>query len=389
MAGFDIQTSAPGKILLIGSYSVLERPNPGYVVTVDARVHVRLRYLENRKVRVSAPQFNVSGEGSIDPKTGNFDFALPKGMAVLKAAVEVPIKYLISIGADIPGFYLEAYNDAGFASGGSKIAKSGLGSSAGVTVAGITAALAASKHGSEALKMDKELIHKLAQLSHSIATGKIGSGFDVAAATYGSIIYTRYSQSLVGSLPEDYNGDDIAKAVKGNWDYSVESFGLPGRLGMVFANFVNESASTISLVSKVFEFKKRDPDRYGEIMKRLNAANLDALDALKNMEKGDRVMLESFMEHFEKGRHLTKELGRLANVDIEPDDCSQLIDRSKENGAFVAKLPGSGGKDSIVALTTKKADRQRLTDYLNSVNGLRVIDLNADNAGVRVDNVIS
>lgn len=34
-------------------------------------------------------------------------------------------------------------------------------------------------------KRDCMIIHNLAQLAHAVAQGKIGSGFDVAAAVYG------------------------------------------------------------------------------------------------------------------------------------------------------------------------------------------------------------
>jgi phosphomevalonate kinase len=390
MAGFDIQTSAPGKILLLGGYAVVERPNIGYAITVNSRVHVRVRYLENRQVKVSAPQFGVSGSGSIDPKTGNLDFALPKEMTVLKDAVEIPIKYLIGIGADIPGFHLEAYNDSGFASDRSSTTKSGLGSSAGVTVAGIAAALAVSKHGSEAAMVDKDLVHKLAQLSHGIATGRIGSGYDIAAATYGSLIYTRYSPSLIKGLPKDYTNDDIIKVARAKWDYTVESFGFPEKFGIVFANFVNESTSTAAFVTKVNEFKAKDSDGFKDLMLKLNGADSEALESLKRLKVSfDENELGRFKDAFETGRHLTKELGMLAGVEIESDGCSSLINKSMENGAFVAKLPGSGGKDSLVALTIKQSDRQRLVNYLTSVDGLKLIDLSADNVGVRVDSNVS
>ncbi len=35
------------------------------------------------------------------------------------------------------------------------------------------------------------VVHNLAQLSHCYAQGKVGSGFDVSSAAYGSHIYTR------------------------------------------------------------------------------------------------------------------------------------------------------------------------------------------------------
>lgn len=41
-------------------------------------------------------------------------------------------------------------------------------------------------------KKDRSLLHNLAQLAHAIAQGKIGSGFDVAAAVYGKFDFNYY-----------------------------------------------------------------------------------------------------------------------------------------------------------------------------------------------------
>lgn len=45
-----------------------------------------------------------------------------------------------------------------------------------------------------------ELAHNVAQFSHCAAQGKIGSGFDVSSAIYGSQIYTRFSPSIIANL---------------------------------------------------------------------------------------------------------------------------------------------------------------------------------------------
>ena len=37
------------------------------------------------------------------------------------------------------------------------------------------------------------IIHNVAQLAHAIAQGKLGSGFDVAAAVYGNQLYRRFN----------------------------------------------------------------------------------------------------------------------------------------------------------------------------------------------------
>ena len=46
----------------------------------------------------------------------------------------------------------------------------------------------------------RDLVHSLGQFCHCLAQGKIGSGFDVASAVYGSVQYRRFSPSILESL---------------------------------------------------------------------------------------------------------------------------------------------------------------------------------------------
>ena len=50
--------------------------------------------------------------------------------------------------------------------------------------------------GATADEKDLRLVHNLAQFCHCCAQGKIGSGFDVAAAVYGSMEYVRFSPEV-------------------------------------------------------------------------------------------------------------------------------------------------------------------------------------------------
>ena len=49
---------------------------------------------------------------------------------------------------------------------------------------------------------DRRILHNLAQLAHAVAQGKIGSGFDVAAAVYGSQTYKRFSPEVILSITQ-------------------------------------------------------------------------------------------------------------------------------------------------------------------------------------------
>ena len=371
---FDINARAPGKILWIGGYSVLERPNVSYVTTVNAYVNAHVQELnDNSSIELVAPQLNCNVDGTIEFNTGKINAEVPKELVLMKTAAEVASSYIAALGITLKGFRLTTNNDAPFSYTitGGKIAKSGLGSSAAVTVATIIALL-------KAFEVDPkkdDALHKLAQTAHSLATGKVGSGFDIAAATHGSIIYMRYSPEIVQSLPADYTNSQLLALVKRKWDYSIEPFQMPDEFKLSFANFIGESMITTKAVGSISDFKKKDPETYATFMKQINAENVRALDALGAIKNGDKTAYEEFKYAFDIGRGLTKRLGDLSNVGVEPDDCTALIEESKKNGAFVAKLPGAGGKDAISTLTLDSDSKKRLEQFWRRRNELKVHDI--------------
>jgi phosphomevalonate kinase len=377
---FDVNARAPGKILWIGGYSVLERPNIGFVTTVKAYVNVNIKSNDWNGVELNAPQLNMSAKGSVEVSSGKLNVDTPKELLLLKTAIEVAGRYASGTGAKINGITVTTKNDDQFSYSVSegKVVKSGLGSSAALTVAAVAGVLKAFE-----VHANKNQIHKLAQVAHSIATGKVGSGFDIAAATYGSIVYSRYSPDIVKNFPVDYTNEDLAKIVKKRWDYTVEKLSLPKELRLVFANFVGEAMITTAGVGSVSEFKKNNPDRYSELVRSINDQNVKAVEALKKLGGGSTEAYALFEESFEKGRVFTKELGVLSGVGIEPNDCTKLIEGSKMNGAFLAKLPGAGGKDAIAALVLSRKDETRLKRYWKKNKALSLLKLKIGSMGLQ------
>jgi phosphomevalonate kinase len=49
----------------------------------------------------------------------------------------------------------------------------------------------------------RRLAHNLAQYVHCLAQGKVGSGFDVSAAVFGSHLYTRFDPGVLQPLMDD------------------------------------------------------------------------------------------------------------------------------------------------------------------------------------------
>lgn len=91
-----------------------------------------------------------------------------------------------------------------------EVAKTGLGSSAAMTTSVVAALLhylgvvnlpfsAKSLPEGNTNNSDLDLVHVMAQSAHCIAQGKIGSGFDVSAAVYGSQRYVRFSPAVLSS----------------------------------------------------------------------------------------------------------------------------------------------------------------------------------------------
>jgi phosphomevalonate kinase len=381
--GFDITGKAPGKILWLGGYSILERPNIGFVTAVDAYVSANVKSIDGNLIVIDAPQLKARASGTIDLDSGVLSIEVPKELVLLKTAIEVASRYVAGLGIRLQGMQITTRNDPAFSYTitEGKIAKSGLGSSAAVTVASVGTVLKA--YGVDTSADDA--LHKLSQTAHSIATGKVGSGFDIAAATHGTILYTRYSPGIVKDFPAAYQNSELQGLIKRNWDCVIEKFNLPGRFNLMFANFVGEGMITTAAVGSVSKFKEKEPARYKELVDAINAENVKAVQALRAMSKGENIdsSMNAFKDAFNKGRILTKQLGILSDVSVEDDDLTRLIEESVENGAFVAKLPGAGGRDSIAALILDEQSRRRLEDFWSKRKEIQILKINAEEGGFR------
>jgi phosphomevalonate kinase len=89
--------------------------------------------------------------------------------------------------------------------------KTGLGSSAALITSLVCALLlrfgvVASEslmQGADERDEGRQLAHNLAQYVHCLAQGKVGSGFDVSSAIFGSHIYTRFDPAVIQGLMSD------------------------------------------------------------------------------------------------------------------------------------------------------------------------------------------
>ena len=132
--------------------------------------------------------------------------------------------------------------------------KTGLGSSAALTTSLV---LAIFTHTGVTSPISA-LSHRTAQRAHCVAQGKLGSGFDVAAAVFGTMLYNRFDPEAV---PMDDDGELLSRLndKAERWNEKVRPFALPRGLRVLLAD-VDAGSDTPSLVGKVLKWRKAQPE---------------------------------------------------------------------------------------------------------------------------------
>jgi len=391
----EAAVSAPGKILLIGGYSVLQRPNISFVIGVDKRVHAHVRREEGSEVSISSPQFEAYWSGKLEETS-----KAPDALKFVARSVKATLDYLQAKGQRTSGVSITTCSDPSFGVGEGK---SGLGSSAAITVATVGAVL---ELFGKPVSSDPYLAHKLAQYAHSAAQGKVGSGFDVAASCFGSCVYSRYSPEILTSLGDNPSGQELAKVIDGPWDYVATPLALPQGFEVAYGNFEGKSTSTSAMIKKVNEYKARNPEEYEILLCQLDRQNRISVDSLAHISElskhrhdeyltalhsgGKHYLFTDFSSAFESGREHTRQLGEVASAQIEPPECTALIDETcRRRGAFVAKLPGAGGKDALVALCLSTPGKKTVEAFWRVYKELKIepIQLKVSNQGVAAQDI--
>jgi phosphomevalonate kinase len=244
--------------------------------------------------------------------------------------------------------------------------KTGLGSSAALVTA-LTAALLTHYLPSDLVALDskssKARLHNLAQAAHCAAQGKVGSGFDVASAVYGSCLYRRFSPSLLDGLGSVDTPDFATRlrelvdddSEKPKWDTEIikEGIALPRGLRLVMAD-VDCGSKTPGMVKDVQTWKKTEPEEAGMIWTRLHHCNLQLANALQQFavsESAPEGRYEKLRRSIREIRDLVQTMTRLSGVPIEPPTQTALLDAlSTVPGVVGGVVPGAGGFDAVALL---------------------------------------
>jgi len=325
-----IKASAPGKLVLLGEYAVLDGA-PALVQACAPRCHAEIREASTARCRlVSTMQTTVEHV---------FDAGQPTGSALADAV-------LADLDPRLPWPSWEAHIDSsGFFRGAAKL---GLGSSAAATVAFAGACSAAAGEAGPPELQSLIRCHRRFQ-------GGSGSGIDVAAALAGGTV--RFALGADGKARSD-------------------SVRLPEGVGFACV-FAGGSASTPGLVGKYRQWTASGSVRTAALRQRmLDVANGGCVAA---HERNGAALVAAIDDY---GRCLAQ-LGREIGADLVTEPHVRIGRLAGEFG-LVYKVSGAGGGDVGIACGLDVAALRAFCARA-AADGWQVIPLSGSEQGLRIE----
>ncbi|KAG6378187.1 phosphomevalonate kinase [Boletus reticuloceps] len=432
--------SAPGKVLIAGGYLVLDQKYTGLVISASSRFYAVIQDCQQPgqagQIIVRSPQFigaewtysvTIHDDGTVDvsqtsESKNKFVYYALKYTLILASERLLSVGSARSLRDSLQhGLDIAAVGDNDFYSQQAKLRelslpstvaslasitpfcpqdvrldnvnKTGMGSSAALITSVVSALLLRFKviTREEFYRPDsdaRKLAHNTAQFVHCFAQGKVGSGFDVSAAVFGSQLYMRFNPVLLDGLMK--GGDTASRMLPlspalspgSHWDYRTVPIHLPPLVRLLLAD-VSAGSDTPSLASKVlkwrqetadeadalwaaidtsnqtlatqlrhlFDLHERQSDLYVSAVKRMSLAPSSevrgsALFILAELTTGGYLCPSGLANT----RALMRQMGKAAgdDVHIEPDTQTELLDASiAQKGVICGGVPGAGGYDAI------------------------------------------
>ncbi|MBI4225827.1 mevalonate kinase [Candidatus Roizmanbacteria bacterium] len=301
-----IKVSAPGKLMLLGEHAVVYG-YPCIAMAVDKRLYVTAEIIDSKGDETIAPQVKES-------------------RFVLEAIAKFKEKYNIKQSVRIR-------------TNGDFSHNVGLGSSSAVTVATFKAI-------SEIFNKSLSL-REIFDLSYEVnlKIQGVGSGFDLAAATFGGTLYFIRGGKVIEPL-----GNETLPLVVG---------------------YSGTKADTPFYVRKVAETFKRRQTEIKDILRKIEAL---VISGKKNILNRDYKNL---------GKCLTENHLLLQKLGVSIPKLDAMVEAANKAGAWGAKLSGAGGGDCMTALVSNDK-RTAVEEAIKKVGG-EIINVTNNAEGVRID----
>ncbi|KAF4980785.1 hypothetical protein FZEAL_3299 [Fusarium zealandicum] len=400
-----IAVSAPGKVFLAGGYLVLDQEYTAFVFGLDARINIIAGEIHTTpgvqltEIVVDSPQFleaqwrygyRLAEEGGGIKVTQLQVGSKINANPFVETTLSYALTYIDRVAGHRPTHSMTSarliiladndyYSHSNLNTQTGRFAKfpvtlgdankTGLGSSAAL-VTSLTAALLVHYLPRDLFDVEsdpgKRTLHNLAQAAHCAAQGKVGSGFDVATAVYGSCRYRRFSPATLSKIPEPGAAgfaDSLVKLVDGasEWDVEILKDAVVMPPGVVLRMCdVDCGSQTVGMVKKVLAWKAENPEESKKLWDDLQRRNEELIATLN---AGD---VEQLPERLGAVRGLIKQMGNASGVPIEPDSQTELLDAvGAVEGVYGGVVPGAGGFDALALLMRDDDEtKHRVEEFL-------------------------
>lgn len=299
----------PGKLFLMGEYMITSPKQEAIIAAVNRFINIEIKKAESFLFR--------SDYGTLTDE--NLDNPI-KELKIASEAIKIAYEYLDYLNVDAQNLHIDVKSD--LLIDGKKI---GLGSSGVIMLALISSILL--EHDVKVSNLKK---FKLAILCQE-RLGLLGSGGDLAAASYTGLVYYR-SYDFDWFSVQDKSFDLLEIKWPG---LIIKQIALDSKQELLVAWTKTENDTNEYL--KVFNHKKlEDGKTYEKFTKK-------ASSYVKMFLEGN------VFEAIESYRLLMLELQKWTALNIETKDLEKAIEIANKNGA-AAKVSGSGGGDCMIAL---------------------------------------
>jgi phosphomevalonate kinase len=325
--------------MLSGEWSVLERDVPCIVLAVQQRVYVTIRLA--KETRIVLKNFNIDTKAKIEE--GRIIFEKDdEHLLFTKFAVDIALRYLIEKDIPIRNFELTSFAEIISIRNAktNQEMKVGFGSSAAAVVAIIGAVLKIHEVISFT-EEEKGVIFKLGVIAHYFGQGKLGSGFDVAASTFGGVlVYKRFDPEW---LQQELNNKSLLEVINQTWPIlEYWNLKLPDNLELMIG-FTGTSASTRKLVKQMKIFKQEDPVGFRRIIDDIKKVTQNLIKAIQNEDQIEIIKLMN------ENRLLLEELSIACSCHLEIEE-HRIMSKIAGKYGGVAKFSGAGGGDCSIGV---------------------------------------
>jgi phosphomevalonate kinase len=337
------RVKVPGKLMIAGEYAVLETNQPAVVLAVDRYVSA---YIEpDSQNQLSLPQLGLK---SVTWKTSDDHVQFSPSdsrLRFIQNSILVVNQLLKEKSIALRPFHLTIKSELNDPETGKKY---GLGSSAAVVVAVVSAILSLYGDGEKTPSLDH--IFKLSAIAH-LRTQTNGSGADIAAAVYGGWLgYTSYNPDWV--LKNIEQGEKLTTLLEKHWPLlSIRPLVAPSSLQLA-VGWTKEAVSTGPMIKRVQDYRLCHEEGYSEFLKE---SSRSVIGLINSFERNNCSSAISFLK---QNRSALAKLSESADLPIETAKLKALCTIAEKYGS--GKLSGAGGGDCGIAFLQEEAHIQDL-----------------------------